>query len=84
MNDIQVSEHAILRYIQRIHRVDLEQVKAQILKYGVKDAIDAGSRKCRVDGIEFVIKERTIVTVYCKSDHNAEKRRLLDLSDTRE
>lgn len=63
--DIVVSEHALLRYVERVMGVDLEAVRRDILTEKNRAAIEfAGS--CRIvsaSGVQFVVKDRVVVSV---------------------
>jgi hypothetical protein len=58
-----VSDHAVLRYMERVHGIDVEQLRGLILTETVEKAIRAGASAVRVDGMTYVIKGATIVTV---------------------
>lgn len=63
--DVVVSEHAMLRYMERVMGVDLEQVRVHILADGREDLIrSAGSGTYPIlDDIKAVVKGRTVVTI---------------------
>lgn len=60
-----VSEHAILRYIERGMQFDIEQIRGNILSEKVRACIDTlGNGKFPIgNGLFAVVKDRTIVTV---------------------
>lgn len=59
-----VSEHALLRYIERVLNVDLEAIKGRILTEQNRKAIAfAGNCRIKSEGVEFVVKDRTVVSV---------------------
>ncbi len=59
-----VSEHALLRYIERVFGVDMEEIKGLILTEKNRKMIDfAGSCRIKCDGVEFVVKDRVVVSV---------------------
>ena len=65
--DIVVSEHAILRYLERTMGLDLEQVKSQILTTDNIILIkNMGNGKYPVgngSGLKLVVKQNTVVSV---------------------
>ncbi len=64
--EIQVTEHALLRYVERVLNVDINQLKSNILTDNNRAIIDfAGSGTCRIksNGIEFVVKDRQVISV---------------------
>lgn len=65
--DIVVTEHAILRYVERVMGIDTEAIKARILSPENRRAIGfAGSCKIKSDGLTFVVKNRAVVSVIAK------------------
>ncbi len=57
-----VSDHAILRYLERKFKFDVNGIRNEILTDERKGAIKAGAIKIKVDGIDFVVKNGVIVT----------------------
>lgn len=58
MTDIIVTDHAVLRYIERVHGVDVDQLRA-IIAGIVKEAAEAGATRYSVDGFTYAISHRT-------------------------
>lgn len=59
-----VSEHALLRYIERVVGVDLDAAKAEILSTVARKAIqDFPTCTIQADGFKLVVRNRTVVTV---------------------
>lgn len=58
-----VTDHAVIRYIERVHGFDMSDFRREILKDGVYDALKAGATRTKKEGVEFVIKDHKIVTV---------------------
>ena len=59
-----VSEHAMLRYIERVIGVNLDDIRTKILTPEVKTMIDTlGNGKFPIEGGRIVVKDRTVVTV---------------------
>ena len=66
-----VSEHAILRYLERIKGLNLEEIKEAILTEEIVEQAAAlkfvdADIPCNVGGFRVRIKERTIVTILTK------------------
>lgn len=59
---IGVSDHALLRYLERKYNLNMAELKSEILTPDRAAAIKAGAKKISVDGIRFHIKGNTIVT----------------------
>lgn len=62
--EVVVTEHAILRYIERVYGIDLGEIKATMLSGNVLGLIDRfGSGKIPCEGGRLVVKDRVVVTV---------------------
>jgi hypothetical protein len=60
-----VTEHALLRYIERVMKIDLADIKDKILSESNKEYINK-LRTCKipVDGkYKLVVKDKTVVTI---------------------
>lgn len=57
-----ISDHALLRYIERIHGVDVEAMKSALLTETVVLAIKAGATAVKSPAGTMVIKGSTVVT----------------------
>ncbi len=57
-----ISDHALLRYIERIHGVDVEAMKAALLTETVVLAIKSGATAVKSPAGTMVIKGSTVVT----------------------
>lgn len=62
-SDVRVSDHALLRYIERVNGIDFDDARRSILTPTVVEAIRAGAKRVRVDGMVYIIKDKTIVTI---------------------
>lgn len=56
-----VTDHAVLRYIERKHGVDVEAIRAHIQK-AVTDGVRYGATGVIAEGVKFVLQEDTVVT----------------------
>lgn len=59
---IRVSDHAVLRYLERAHGLDVEAVRAHLAGHAVS-AVRLGAIAVRIDGVKLVIEDGVIVTV---------------------
>lgn len=60
-----ITEHAILRYLERIKGIDLEEIKQEILTEKVSKMIDSlESGTYHVNGYSIKVINKSIVTVY--------------------
>jgi len=73
-----VSEHAIIRYLQRVYKLDLEKVENEILTTEVKEKIEIyGNGSYSLDGFGIKVVDNVVVTVFDKTSdegHNHKKR----------
>jgi DNA gyrase/topoisomerase IV subunit A len=78
-NEVIVSEHAIIRYLQRIYKLDLEKLEDEILTDDIKEKIKMfGSGSYNSDDFGIKVVDNIVVTVFDKIDDNkqAHKKRL--------
>jgi hypothetical protein len=62
MTQIIVSDHAVLRWLERCQGVDLEAVRRAI-REKVREGVKAGARCVRIDGLDYVLEGTHVVTV---------------------
>jgi hypothetical protein len=61
--DVRITDHALLRYVERVFKIDVDALRRQILTDGVAKGIENGASTITVNGIQFRVKDRSIVTV---------------------
>jgi hypothetical protein len=61
--DVRITDHALLRYVERVFGIDIDALKREILTDGVARCIELGASTITVKGIQFRVKDRSIVTV---------------------
>jgi uncharacterized protein related to proFAR isomerase len=67
---IDVSEHAVLRYLERVYHVDLDAIRAEMRSPTVEKAIEFHCDTVILgNGARLKIRENTIVTVLPKRGH---------------
>ncbi len=69
-----VTDHALLRYIERVHGVDIEAIRSAILTPAVVTAIKAGAAAVRSDECRYTIKDMAVVTVYVEQKRQNHKK----------
>ena len=62
---ITVSEHAILRYLERVKLIDLKAIEEEIITEKLKSAVSilGGNGKYPLNGCRAILKNNTIVTI---------------------
>lgn len=64
-----ISDHAILRYLERVKKVDIEGVKKEILNDDLKKLIQTlDSGKFPSHGFTAVVRDKTIITIVTPED----------------
>lgn len=63
-NEVIITDHAILRFLERTKLIDLNKIKNEILNDNVKKTIEIlGSGKFSTNDVILVVKDKVIVTV---------------------
>lgn len=57
-----VTDHAVLRWLERFAHVDVEAVRAAI-DAETRDALSAGATRLKVNGAEYRMRDGKVVTV---------------------
>ena len=65
-SQLPVSDHAVLRYIERVHGLSLEPLRQRILTNDVKNAIDAGEDYAYLEGYVLPIMDKRVATILTK------------------
>jgi hypothetical protein len=78
-----VSDHALLRYAERILGIDMEEMRSQILTEATKSALRMGASGVTVNGVKMVAKDGRIVTVLAEGmrPKKKTKRGWIDVED---
>lgn len=63
-----ISDHALVRYMERVLDYDIEAIREKMDKPGLREAVTGGALKVRIDGVDFVCKRRKITTVWNTED----------------
>lgn len=77
-----VSDHAIVRFLERVHGVDMMSVKAQMLSAEVLSAMAVSRRNGNRDrhvrhgGCDFVVRGDTLVTCLGPDQARGQRRRV--------
>jgi hypothetical protein len=61
--DIHITDHALLRYVERVFKIGIDALRRQVLTDGVTKGIEHGASTITVNGIQFRVNDRSIVTV---------------------
>lgn len=57
-----VSDHAVLRYLERKFNLDINGIRDEILTPNAKTAIEQGATAIKSGGMEFRVRNKTITT----------------------
>ena len=61
-----VTDHALVRYIERVHGVNMDKLKENILTDAARLAIKCGARRVKAQDYSLVIVGNAVVTVLAK------------------
>ena len=61
-DNIRVSDHAVIRYLERYYKFDIDKIRQEILTPEHRLAIKAGAKRIKVNGIDFIICNNIVVT----------------------
>lgn len=59
----QVTDHAVLRYLERVKGFDIAAVRKEMLTPEVTSAIRVGAVSLKRDGVEYVLQDGMVITV---------------------
>lgn len=59
-----ITEHALLRFVERVHKIDLKKIEGIILSDKIKSAwLSLGNCSIEQDGYKVVIRDNKVVTI---------------------
>jgi transposase len=64
----QVSDHAVLRYLERHYQIDIDQIRKEILTPAVRQAMAMGACSVKIGRDKLIIQRNTIVTYWKPGD----------------
>ena len=70
-----VTDHALLRYLERVMGLDMEACRDHIVTPEIRDAVRIGAASIYQNGFTYIIEEGAIVTVLEGRAHNTKRRR---------
>lgn len=59
---VRVSDHAVVRWLERVKGVDVEAFRAEIVD-AVQGAVDAGAKQISVGGVTYILDGAVVTTV---------------------
>ena len=62
-----LSDHALLRWLERVKGVDVEAARREIMTPQIIEALENGVKAITINGVRFVCRDATIVTTVEKS-----------------
>lgn len=69
MTEVHVTDHAIIRYLERACGVDVDAIRAEIART-VRRGVAQGASGVRVDGLNYRLAGATVVTVAPGASHD--------------
>lgn len=73
---IKVTDHALVRYLERVHGVDMDGLRKRIGRL-VRSAVMHGADGVRIRGVSFRLVNNCVITVRPKRDLEKRKNRKL-------
>ena len=64
--DVRISDHALVRWLERVHGVDIDKLRELVLTKKQIDMVRTGAHKIKTDRYIFIIENNTVVTVLPK------------------
>ena len=59
----QVSDHALVRYMERHHGIDVQRMKDEMLTPEVRMSLRLGASRVYIDGVEYRARNGVVITV---------------------
>ena len=72
MKPVHVSDHAVLRYLERFAGIDTEAVRKMIEEKAAA-AVKAGALSLKIDGVVFLMKGNTVTTCLTSEMRNNQR-----------
>ena len=58
-----VTDHALIRYLERVQGIDIEAMKTAILTDDIRAAMLMGATRFSQDGVTYILESNSIVTI---------------------
>ncbi len=76
---LSISDHALLRWLERTGSVDFDPIRRELAaslarSVGAANSIDAGEYLILADGLVYVVRDHTLVTVLPEDNRHARAR----------
>jgi hypothetical protein len=72
-----ISDHALMRYIERVYGLDIEAIRTEVMSDSIVAALKTGASAVTVKGVKMLVKDGVIVTVVTDEMRNAGKAKRL-------
>lgn len=67
---IEVTDHAIVRWLERVHGVDMDAVRAEIAA-ACRTGVSLGACSVKVQNVKFQLDENKVCTILLTSEHRS-------------
>lgn len=77
MGQFEVSDHALVRYMERVLGLNLNKIKKRILSEEVRQALELGARQmpCPEEPkLSYILKDNTVITIMNTTEARRKKR----------
>ena len=62
--NLPVTDHAVLRWLERVAMIDIESVRCQIYSE-TREALNSGAQRAVVNGTDYRMRGGVVITVIC-------------------
>lgn len=59
-----VTDHAVIRYLERVYEMDIAKLRAEILSPQVRAALKLGASAVNVGEFRYVLEGNTVITIH--------------------
>lgn len=65
---VKISDHALVRYLERVHGIDMDVLRRRLLTDQRARMILRGAKKIKADGFDMIVENNTVVTIHGGGD----------------
>lgn len=73
MTHVVVTDHAIVRYLERARGIDIDPIRRHIADLAVR-GVEAGATGVIIEDVKLILVQATVVTVYPKNWPSVDRR----------
>lgn len=68
---IKITDHALVRFLERVHKIDVKKLRAAVLTKHQQKMGEMGDCEITIksNGLKYVIKDKTLITIVDTKEH---------------